>query len=176
MVKTPEGRIVKEAIDRDDLIGHGQVIRSVYNKAKGIHKKGGRAVGLLKDVADTVRGKPRERDPWGRKKKKEWEKPWFKNAAGATAITVGTLAALKNRKIAHAVGKGSKWLAKTANSIIPDAVPHEYSALDRLRNLIEFDETAPNWDIRHQRGNSARVFAQYHKPRERREKEVVRAP
>jgi len=165
------GRLIRERMTRGELIGQGQTIRSVYRGAKKIHKQGGRAIGLVKDAADTIRGVPRQKDPWGRRRKREWEKPWFKNAAGATAITVGGLALAKNPYVARKASKVINKGAKIANHFIPGIVPQAYASIQRIDEVLnEFDETAPNWDIRDQRGKSARVFAPGARKRDRREK------
>jgi hypothetical protein len=84
----------------DIPLAHGQVLRSVYNTAKTANKYAGRGGGLLKDTASVIRGEPRQKDQWGRVKKREWEKPWFNRAANAAMTTGGLLLA------AHAVKRG----------------------------------------------------------------------
>ena len=64
------------------------VLKSLYRKANTANKWGTRGAGFAKDATDVVRGKPRERDASGRKKKREWEKSWAKDAA-KKALLVG---------------------------------------------------------------------------------------
>jgi hypothetical protein len=77
----------------DVPLAHGQVIRSAYNTAKTANKYAGRAGGLIKDTGSVIRGEPRQKDEWGRIKKREWEKPWFKRTANAAVTTGGLLLA-----------------------------------------------------------------------------------
>lgn len=106
----------KKAVDLP--IGHAQVIRSAYNKGKKIERTGGRAARLVRDAGDVVRGKERRKDAAGRKKKREWEKSWFKKTAGSAAAGAGVLgyAALlrKNPKIASKNKTVNKVLRKVA--------------------------------------------------------------
>lgn len=72
--------------------GQAQMLRGFYNEGKGIHKWGTRAARLAGDTGDVFAGNPRKRDASGRPQKREWEKSWFKNAAGAAAAGAGVAA------------------------------------------------------------------------------------
>lgn len=121
------GRPVIEAMP----IAHAQTIKAALNKADKIKRTANRGGSLAKDVVATISGKPRERDAAGRVKKREWEKPWFregvKKAAIAGGILGGATVLKKSPKARAAVRKASRKGAKWANSIIPGSVPHQFS-------------------------------------------------
>lgn len=185
-----------QAYAGDDVVDlpvrHAQVIRAAVNKGQQIHRTGTRVGNLLKDAGGALTGKPKV-DARGRPQKREWEKSWFKNTAG-TVATAGALlghAHLMKRnpgyrnRVAGLVKKGKE----TANQFVPDLFPMSHGPIidveaqvmtfgrsmgktTALANLVPilFDDSAPNWDIRDERGRSARVFAPGAKPRQRREK------
>lgn len=103
---------------------HAQVIKSAYNKGKKIQRTASRGGALVKDVSDTVRGKPRAKDAAGRVKKKEWEKGWFKEGAKNAAVGAGLLGSAaylskhpeKRAAITGAARKATEW----ANKKVPD--------------------------------------------------------
>lgn len=153
-------------------VQHAQVVRAALHKGQSIHRAGTRVGSLLKDAAGAATGQ-RKLDARGRPQKREWEKSWFRNAVG-TAATAGALlghASLMRRnpgyrrKVAKVVGKGKT----AANQVIPDLFPTSMSA--KIRSL-RFDATAPSWDVRDERGRSARVFAPGAQRRKRREKKA----
>ncbi|MEA3211617.1 MAG: hypothetical protein QOE70_4674 [Chthoniobacter sp.] len=165
---------------RVDLpMGHAQVLRAAMNKGRDVHKWGSRTGHLAGDVADAVRGK-RKVDERGRPLKREWEKSYFRNMVGSAVVGAGLLghaAAMKHkpayrRSVRNKVG----WAKQKANSVVPDLFPlaakGRQVAFARLPNgrLIAFDYSAPDWDVRDQRGRSARVFAPGSQARDRREK------
>ncbi len=148
---------------------HGQVLRAAWNKGRVYQGYGSRAGALARDVRGALRGE-KKMDARGRPVKREWEKTWVRNAVG-TGIAAGALLAhthvMKRNpayraKVTGAVRAGKK----RANAVIPDLFP--MSA--KIRGVIQFDTTAPNWDVRDERGRSARVFAPGSRRRERREK------
>jgi hypothetical protein len=166
-------------ISREEAIGHHQVIKGVYRKAEQVQKHGGRALNLIRDAADVVRGEPRAKDPWGRKRKREWEKSWFKNAAGATVGTVGALALIKkfpkqSEKVVDKLSHASDLWHGTSRRRPPEGMVATSAILDSVKHfdstLNELDYTAPDWDLRHQHRKSVRVYAPEAHPRERREK------
>lgn len=65
------------------------VLKSLKRKADVANKWGTRGGGFVKDAAAVVQGKPRERDASGRKKKREWEKGWFKDTVKKGALIAG---------------------------------------------------------------------------------------
>lgn len=146
---------------------HHQVVDSTMKKARGVQKWAGRVGALAKDTVQAVAGKPRQRDAYGRTKKREWEKAWFKNAAGTAALGGAGLAVLRHAranpdgKIARGLRAGRKFISK-AGKIFTEA---------RLDDQILLDETQGDWDVRDARGRSARVFAPGSRKRVRREKE-----
>lgn len=115
-------------------IAHAQTIKAALNKADKIKRTANRGGKLAKDVVSTVSGKPRERDAAGRVKKREWEKPWFREGVKKVAIAGGILGGAtvlkKSPKARDAVRKASKAVADKANSIIPGIVPHHFSKRD----------------------------------------------
>ena len=72
-------------------IGDSRALRSAWGKAKEVNKWGTRGGRVVKDAADVVTGKPRQRDGSGRKKKREWEKSWAKQGMTNAAIGTGLL-------------------------------------------------------------------------------------
>jgi hypothetical protein len=66
-------------------VSHAQVLRSAYNQGVTINRYGGRAGRLGKDAVGAFRGEKKV-DERGRPMKREWEKSWFRNAAGAALI------------------------------------------------------------------------------------------
>lgn len=104
-----------------------QVVRSAWRTAGTANKVAKRAGGLLSDAGDVVAGRPRKRDAAGRKKKREWEKAWFKDgqrkaAVGGAIVGGAALLAKKPRlrkKVVKAIGKGMD----KANEVAPDFFP-----------------------------------------------------
>jgi len=130
-------------------IAHAQTIKAALNKADRIKRTANRGGGLAKDVAATVTGKPRERDAAGRVKKREWEKPWFREGVKKAAIAGGILGGAtilkKSPKARAAFRNASKSVADHANSVIPGIVPHQYST--PATNIIQFsNEPTPKAD------------------------------
>lgn len=119
--------------------------RTHYRKANTIRRWANRGGEVARDIDDMVSGRPR--DP---KKKRFYEKSWFKNAALTTGIAAGTFGAT-----AIAARRGG------------------YGFSGKLRNVVNFDFNADmaGWDVRDPRGKSARVFAPGSKKRTRRKKE-----
>ncbi len=62
-----------------------QVLKTAINKGKKVARNTGRAGRFARDIKDVAAGKERRRDAAGRKKKREWEKSYVKNAASAGA-------------------------------------------------------------------------------------------
>jgi hypothetical protein len=151
---------VSHAVDLP--VGHAQVVRAAYRQGKVLHTVGSRTGGLLKDAADAAAGRAKV-DARGRPQKREWEKSWFKRAAGAAIVGAGLLghAAVmrKSPKYRAKVQRGMRTVQSQVNRVVPDTFPTH-----------SFDVSAPDWDVRDQRGRSARVFAPGARPRERREK------
>lgn len=106
---------------------HGQTIRSAINTGREVNKWGGRVGNLAKDSVDVVRGKPRGKDASGRTKKREWEKSWFKNAAGAAvtgaALAGGAVYVGKRPHLQAPIKKTWGKVKNTVNSYAPDFFP-----------------------------------------------------
>lgn len=106
---------------------HGQVIRSVMHKANTVQRWSGRAGGLARDAAAHVQGKPRERDNWGREKKREWEKPWFQRKKGqlltAAAIGGGALILRRNPGLQQKVQAAKANVQGRVNQKVKDWFP-----------------------------------------------------
>lgn len=99
----------------DVPVAHAQVVRAAYNKGKKIERVAGRGGRLARDVGDVVARKERRKDAAGRKKKREWEKGYFKKAVGSAVAGAGllgyTAAMRKNPNLASRnkmVNKGMK--------------------------------------------------------------------
>lgn len=120
-----------QPIVEDIPIAHAQVLKSAYNKGKKIQRTASRGGALAKDVVNTVRGKPRDKDAAGRTKKREWEKSWFKNTvrdvAAGGALLGGAVVLRKNPKARAAVQRGMRKAGEAVNRVIPDAVKHNFS-------------------------------------------------
>lgn len=154
-------------------IGHAQVIKAAYNKGKKIERTAGRGGRLVRDARDVVTGRERRKDAAGRKKKREWEKAWFRKTAGAAAAGAGVLG------YAHALKKNPRLKARhvrtvgrvkrKVNEVIPDAFTDFDTPASRLLHLDAVAKEA-GWDVRDPRGRSARVFAPGSRRRNRRQK------
>lgn len=120
-----------DPIIEDIPIAHAQVLKSAYNKGKKIQRTASRGGALAKDVVNVARGKPREKDAAGRTKKREWEKSWFKNTvrdvAAGGALLGGAVLLRKKPKLRAAVQSGIRKAGDAVNSVIPDAVKHNFS-------------------------------------------------
>jgi len=103
---------------------HAQVLKGAYNKGKKIQRTATRGGSIIKDVSDTVRGKPREKDAAGRTKKKEWEKAWFKegakNVATGAALVGGAAYLAKNPDKRDALSRAGRKVTGRINKVIPD--------------------------------------------------------
>ncbi|MDR0532726.1 MAG: hypothetical protein LBH01_02105 [Verrucomicrobiales bacterium] len=151
-----------------------QVIRSAYHTGEKINKYGGRAAGLVKDVAGVASGRERERDARGVPKKRTWEKAWFKNAVAAglsgAAVLAGAHAMRKNPALkARVESAGDAIFNKTRGVVKAPSWMRSQQFGEKLKARL-LDVSAPDWDVRDQRGRSARVFAPGSRPRDRREK------
>jgi hypothetical protein len=89
-----------------DLLG---AARSIHGQAKTVTRWADRGTGIVKDTAAHLSGKPREKDAFGRQKKREWEKPWFgrhvKELAATGALISGGLAYRNSPLVKHTVDK-----------------------------------------------------------------------
>lgn len=164
-----DDRGVPKQVDRPVL--HGQVLKAAWNKGRQVQQHVQRGTNLVTDAVQAARGIPKT-DSRGRPVKREWEKAWVRNAVGSALLAGGVLghAAIMRRNPAYrarVVGlvKAGK---QQVNKVVPDFFPGHLSS--RARE-IRFDLTAPNWDVRDERGRSARVFAPGARPRQRREKD-----
>jgi hypothetical protein len=152
-------------------LGTYQTARGFYNKAKGIHKWGGRATNLLRDTGDVMAGRGRRTDLAGRPQRREWEKSWFHRAVG-TAATGAAL--LGGAALTAKTRLGQKHILPQVRKIDATARKHGISLFAaKLRKFKQFDLDAAlaGWDVRDARGKSARVFAPGSRPRFRRQKE-----
>jgi hypothetical protein len=110
----------------------GQVGRSIMRKANTVRMVSERGGGLAADAVKHLRGDKREKDAWGREKKREWEKPWFQRkrnqlVAGGAILATG-LAYRKFPKLQRGV-EGLKTKGKDAvNKVFPDAFPDKGTA------------------------------------------------
>jgi hypothetical protein len=165
-----EGDLLSNQDGTMPTFGQAQMIRGFYNEGKGIHKWGTRAARLAGDTGDVFAGNPRKRDASGRPQKREWEKSWFKNAAGAAAAG-GALAG--GAFVTNNTAWGRKNIQGRLKKIIRSAAKRGYRIFSSKVKPHFFDEWAAynGWDVRDPRGRSARVFAPGSRARYRREKE-----
>jgi len=176
-----------------------QVIGAAINKGKKVARYTGRAGNFARDAKDVVTGKERRKDAAGRKKKREWEKSYVKNAAATAAggaAVIGYNATLKknpklktkNKTINKGLkkvlggyyGKGAETVDRSIKTRAWNARRSAIGKIGRVTSkylgseseVIEFDGTAARagWDVRDPRGRSARVFAPGSRRRNRREK------
>lgn len=169
--RTSDGRLQEV----DVPIHSGAVLKSAMNKGAKVYKYGQRSAGMVSDIRAVLKGETRQKDEWGRTQKREWDKPWFRNAQGAAAagglLIGGALVLKKNPALrAKVVGGAAKAREAVANATQLSAIRKTGHMLARRGKLTQFDETAENWDVRDARGRSARVFAPGSKERERRDK------
>ena len=110
----------------------GQVGRSIMRKANTVRMVSERGGGLAADAVKHLRGDKREKDAWGREKKREWEKPWFQRkrnqlVAGGAILATG-LAYRKFPKLQRGV-EGLKTKGKDAvNKVWADTFPDKGTA------------------------------------------------
>jgi hypothetical protein len=176
-----------------------QVIGAAINKGKKVARNTGRASRFARDAKDVATGKERRKDAAGRKKKREWEKSYVKNAAATAAggaAVIGYNATLKknpklktkNKTINKGLkkvlggyyGKGAETVDRSIKTRAWNARRKAIGKIGRVTSkyfgsegeVLEFDSTAARagWDVRDPRGRSARVFAPGSKRRNRREK------
>ncbi len=149
-----------------------QTARGFYNKAKGVHRWGGRGTGLLRDAGDVMAGKPRRTDQAGRPQKREWEKAWFHRTAG-TAATAAAM--LGGAALATKTKFGQQHIMPQIKKVDATTRKHGVSLfsakLRRTLKQFDLDAALAGWDVRDPRGKSARVFAPGSRPRFRRQKE-----
>ncbi|MEA3210968.1 MAG: hypothetical protein QOE70_4025 [Chthoniobacter sp.] len=159
---------------------HAQVLKAAYNKGRDIHKWGGRSARVTSDVGDVIRGKKKV-DERGRPLKREWEKSYFRNAVGGAVAGAALLAHHRAYRDHPKYRANVKHYRKKFRDTVNNAVPGAFNNLSaRGRTfvfargpqgrLIAFDYSAADWDVRDQRGRSARVFAPGARARDRREK------
>ncbi|MEI6715733.1 MAG: hypothetical protein WCO60_18425 [Verrucomicrobiota bacterium] len=169
--RTADGRLQEV----DVPIHSAAVLKSAMNKGAKVYKYGQRSTGMIADIHSTLKGEVSPKDEWGRKQKREWDKPWFRNAQGAAiggaALLGGALVLKKNPALrAKLAGGVAAAKEKIADATHLSAIQRTAKLLSRRGRLRMFDETAANWDVRDARGRSARVFAPGSKERERRDK------
>jgi hypothetical protein len=165
--------------DRDYGVRHAQVLRAAMNKGRGAYKWGSRAGRAANDVKDAIQGK-RKVDERGRPLKREWEKSYFRNMVGSAAVAGGLLLHARqmrrNPKYRRKVQDVTTAAKERVNRVVPDMFPlsartgRPIAFARTPQGIIAFDYSAPDWDVRDQRGRSARVFAPGARARERREK------
>lgn len=149
-----------------------QTARGFYNKAKGVHRWGGRVGGLARDTGDVLAGRGRRTDMAGRPQRREWEKAWFHRTVG-TAATAAAM--LGGAALATKTGFGQKHIIPQIKKADAFTRKHGVSLfgakLRRSLKQFDLDAALSGWDIRDPRGKSARVFAPGSRPRFRRPKE-----
>lgn len=168
------------------------VVRNAYRRAQDYTKWGGRAGRLLQDTVGGGRI-----DARGRAKKPEYQKKWVGDLAATGAVLGGAYLLKRNPKLRREIGNAVKGgptrttvggriadvsrrvqsgtpgvvekLRKKASGLID--IDARLSKVESPRSkVVRFGETAPDWDVRDQRGRSARVFAPGAQARQRREK------
>ena len=103
---------------------HGQVYRSLLKKGDTVRRVSERGGGLIRDAVKHAKGEEREKDAWGRTKKREWEKPWFQRTknqvAAAAALGGGAMLLKKNPRLRARVDRGVRQAQRKVNSVVPD--------------------------------------------------------
>ncbi len=178
---TPGSQASKKLLpDRKHPMEHQEIRRSIVREAKGVNKWAGRGGRLASDTKDVITGKPRKKDAAGRKKKREWEKSWFRNAAATAgtgaAIVLGDAYLRKNprlRRKVYGVGKVMKKKGVKAVTDIAQAAEKRFSTDQKTVDFRAFrkDEVTHFDDVPIRdasgrqvfratdvRGNSARIF------------------
>jgi hypothetical protein len=144
-------------------------LKSTMRKAQTTRKWAGRAGGVGKDLDDMVSRRPR--DP---KKKRFYEKSWFKNGL-ATAALGGTMYGSRQMaRTGYQIKAGANTrIIKKINEIHGQNLPI-FSANQTVTELSSYRDSDESrdagWDVRDARGRSARVFTPGSRPRTRREK------
>ncbi len=107
--------------------GHMQVMRSALRKGDTVRKVAERGGGLIRDAAKELRGEGREKDRWGREKKREWEKPWFQRTKsqvlGAGALMGGAWVLRKNPKFRAKSDRFVRNVQRSVNERFKDTFP-----------------------------------------------------
>jgi hypothetical protein len=159
----------------------GAFISAARRKAEEYNRTRKRGMGLVRDVSEVSQGK--------KTKKREWEKSWFQNklqtAAGAAALLGAGVVYRKGGL--RSAPNWAKSFRRGTDATISRAQNLRATAEDRLgkimglsarlKNSVQmFDMyqdyySAPGWDLRDARGNSARVFSPKARKRMRRSAE-----
>lgn len=154
-----------------------QFAKGYYNQGSRLYKWGGRGRRLITDTGAVLTGQGRARDASGRLKRREWEKAWFRNLAGAAAagaatmggVLVTTRTPLGRKYILPRVQAAERWANKKGASLFR-MLSDGRIGRRRLR-YFDFLANLDGWDIRDARGRSARVFAPGSRRRQRRNAE-----
>ena len=159
----------------------GAFISAARRKAEEYNRTRKRGMGLVRDVSEVSQGK--------KTKKREWEKSWFQNklqtAAGAAALLGAGVVYRKGGL--RSAPNWAKSFRRGTDATISRAQNLRATAEDRLGKIMglsarlknsvrTFDMyqdyySAPGWDLRDARGNSARVFSPKARKRMRRSAE-----
>lgn len=119
--------LMKQIRENPSKAAHGQVVRSVLRKGDSVRRAAERGGGLIRDAAKELRGEGREKDRWGREKKREWEKPWFQRTKnqviGAAALGGGALLLRKNPRLRARVDRVVRVAKRKVNEQLPDFFP-----------------------------------------------------
>jgi hypothetical protein len=146
-------------------MGDAAVIKSLYRKANTVNKWGGRAGRLTKDAADVVRGVPRARDTSGRKKSREWEKGWAKDAAKKALLVGGGIAygiGLKKSPRLAATHHRVVGAAKKAGREVKDAISNFETPAARMGisfGISNIEHPTLNFERKRKEDNSAAIKA-----------------
>jgi hypothetical protein len=109
-------------------VGHAQVGRSLMKKADTVRRVSERGGGLIRDAVKHVKGEAREKDAWGRTKKREWEKPWFQrtqNQVAAAASLGGVALLLRSKpKLRAKMDRGVRQGQRLVNKYWSDTFPN----------------------------------------------------
>jgi hypothetical protein len=158
-------------IPYDGPIGaSSQAWKGAYRTAKKGNQIAQRTGRVARDVGDVVTGKGRRKDSAGRPKKREWEKPYFRNTvaagAGAAGLMLGGKALRENpailSKVSDTTGPLAESLLKKTKNI---GASYFEEDLDLRPGMIEFTESVSVRDnkgrqvfrVEDARGNSARI-------------------
>jgi len=113
---------MKNIRDNPEDAAVGQVVRSALREGSKVAKWTGRGRSLVKDASAHLRGEAREKDQWGRTKKREWEKGWFNNAKGAAAaggaLVGGALLLRAKPKLRAKIDRTKRQVTRTVNHAV----------------------------------------------------------
>ena len=146
---------MKTIRDNPEDAGVGQVLRSAYREGAKVSRWTGRGKSLVKDAGAHLRGDAREKDQWGRTKKREWEKGWFNNAKGAAlsggALVGGALLLRAKPKLRAKSDRLQRQVTRAVNHPVPGKSMNILPKMDKKWKSKELKNFKP-WSGGQKRG------------------------